>query len=285
MKGAVRRGLAALGLEVWRIPRTGAPRQSFFDEERILRDLLRAVPVGNEFYVDIGAGNGELHSNTVSLARSGWSGLAVECDGARFVRMAHRYRELPGIRLSRARVTPANVVSLLAAHDVPRDFAFLNLDIDSFDYFVLQAILGAYRPAIMCVEINEKIPPPIRFTVNWDPSHQYAGDHFYGMSLALLEDLAIRHRYALVALEYNSAFLVAQDVATMPAVAAATAYRAGYIERADRLDRLPWNRDMEHLLHVPPADAIVRLRRAFERYEGRFVCSDQPIDQLGVETS
>src|SRR6188474_219326 len=84
MKGALRRGLAALGVEVWRIPRTGAPRHSYFDEERILQELLRAVPARRPFYVDIGAGNGELHSNTVSLARSGWSGFAVECDGARF---------------------------------------------------------------------------------------------------------------------------------------------------------------------------------------------------------
>ena len=130
----------------------------------------------------------------------------------------------------------------------------------------------------MCVEINEKISPPIRFTVNWDPGHEYAGDHFYGMSLALLDDLAGRRGYALVALEYNNAFLVAREAASLPALSADAAYRTGYVERADRLDRLPWNRDVEHLLRLPPAAAVLELRRLFERYEGSFSCDAAPID-------
>ena len=276
MKSVFRRGLAALGFELWRIPRTGASQFTYFNEDRILHDLLERLAV-RRFYVDIGAGNGELHSNTVRLARAGWLGVAVECDAAMFVRLAHRYRDFRGVRLSRSRVTPVNVVSLLAAHDAPADFGLLSLDIDGYDYFVLEAILTTYRPAILCVEINEKIPPPIRFAVNWDPRHEYCGDHFYGMSIALLEDLAIARGYALVALEYNNAFLVSRDVANLPAVSASAAYRTGYLDRPDRLARLPWNRDMEHLQGASPRDVVLAVRRTFERYEGRFVCTDEPI--------
>jgi hypothetical protein len=62
-------------------------------------------------------------------------------------------------------VTPNNVVSLLLANDTPKEFAFLNLDLDGYDYFVLEQILTHYRPKLICKEINEKIPPPIKFSV------------------------------------------------------------------------------------------------------------------------
>ncbi|HLP40161.1 MAG TPA: hypothetical protein VK465_01530 [Fibrobacteria bacterium] len=273
-KRALKGGLAALGLDVRRIRPGGAAAGGFsnFGEEAVIQNLLARSRIRHRFCVDIGAGDGEQSSNTCFLYRQGWAGLSVEWDGGRFARMAWRYAGFRDARLLRARVTPGNVNDLLAGAETPREFGFLSLDIDSYDHFVLDRLLGAYRPAVICAEINEKVPPPVRFTVRWDPTHAWAFDHFYGQSLSSLEDLGLRHGYVLVGLEYNNAFLVPAD-SGIPGLSAEAAYRRGYLDRPDRLARLPWNRDMEPLHSMVPEAMVEFLKEKFKGYEGKYVLS------------
>jgi hypothetical protein len=277
-KRSLRKGLAALGVELRRIRPAAASGGGYsnFGEEALLRDLLGKVPARHRFCVDIGAGDGEQSSNTRFLYREGWEGLSVEWDGGRFALMAYRYAEFQGARLLRARVTPDNVLALLDGAGTPREFGVLSLDIDSYDHFVLDRLLSAYRPAVVCAEINEKVPPPVRFTVTWSPDHAWAFDHFYGQSLSALSDLAVRRGYVLAGLEYNNAFLVPRE-AGLPGLAAEEAYRRGYLDRPDRLARLPWNRDMEPLHGMDPDRMVDFLRTKFAGYEGRYLLSAEPM--------
>ena len=270
----VKRGLDALGLELRRVrPPLGSGARSYsnFGEDGIIRDLLGRIALRHRFAVDIGAGDGLTMSNSCGLFREGWAGLAAEWDGDRFAKLAYRYAAFPGARLARARVTPDNVLGLLAAAEAPREFGFLNLDIDSFDHFVLERLLSAYRPSLICAEINEKIPPPLKFAVKWDPAHRWAQDHFFGQSLSMLEDLGKRSGYALVGLEYNNAFLIPRELNPVPMQSAAEAYREGYSGRPDRLERLPWNRDMEPLLSMDADAARAFVREKFAAYAGGFI--------------
>lgn len=266
--------LAALGMELRRIrPESGvgASGHSNFNEEAIIRDLLARIRPAGRFCVDIGAGDGETMSNSYALFQAGWNGAAAEWDGTRFARLAYRYSGFPGARLVRARITPDNVLGFLAACEAPREFGFLSLDIDGYDHFVLAKLLTAYRPALICAEINEKIPPPLRFTVKWRPDHAWTQDHFFGQSLSMLEDLGKREGYDLAGLEYNNAFLIARERNTGPVLTAAEAYRTGYADRPDRLKRLPWNRDMEPLLTLTPGEAAAFIREKFKGYAGKYV--------------
>jgi len=245
------------------------------DEEQIIKSLLTNLGRVSGQCVDIAASDGITISNTVGLYRSGWSGLAVEGHPLAFARLAENYRHLPQVQLARCIVTPANVVQLLEGHGIKKDFSFLNLDIDSYDYFVLEALLGVFRPAIVCAEINEKIPPPIEFTVKFVPGHAWQGDHFYGQSIVTLHALARRFGYALVELHYNNAFLVAEELGSPVSLSAAAAYDQGYRLKADRQDKFPWNKDMDYLLSMDPKDAAQSLRERFEKYDGRYDLSVQ----------
>jgi hypothetical protein len=270
----VKRGLGAFGFELRRmrpVSAAGTRGYSNFGEDDIIRNLLGKIALRHRFAVDIGAGDGETMSNSYALFASGWEGLAAEWDGPKFARLAYRYAGFPGARLARVRVTPENVLGLLAAAEAPREFGFLNLDIDSFDYFVLERLLSAYRPSLICAEINEKIPPPLKFSVKWDPAHHWAQDHFFGQSLSMLEELGKAHDYALVGLEYNNAFLIPRELNPVPTLPAAEAYRAGYASRPDRLQRLPWNRDMEPLLSMDAEAAKAFVRGKFSPYEGKYL--------------
>jgi hypothetical protein len=274
LTGIVKKSLNALGLELKRIrPASGSGSRGFsnFDEEPIIRDLVSKIQIRHRFAVDIGAGDGETMSNSYSLFKSGWEGIAAEWDGLRFAKLAYRYSRFPGARLIRARITPDNVLELLAASGAPKEFGFLNLDIDGYDHYVLEKLLGAYRPSLICAEINEKIPPPLMFTVKWAPDHAWAQDHFFGQSLSMLEDLGKRQGYALVGLEYNNAFLIPRELNPVPVLSAAEAYRKGYADRSDRLQRLPWNKDMEPLLTLSKEDAIAFINDKFRAYAGRYL--------------
>jgi hypothetical protein len=275
MAKRAQRYLSRLGLHLerakQRIRRSGF---SNFDEERMLEGFIsELLPEGHDrTAVDIGAGDGVRGSNTYALFVKGWRGVGFEGDERRARRLARAYKNFEGVAARQALVTPANVASLLEEHEVPREFGVLSLDIDSYDYWVLDAILKSFRPRIVVTEINEKIPPPVRFVVNYDPDFSLQ-HHFFGYSIASLEDLCARHSYALIALEYNNAFIVPRDLAGGRSLTASDAYRQGYLERPDRRERFPDNHDMEALHSMKPEEAVRFLEQFFARHEGKYELS------------
>ena len=252
--------------------RSLARRRSFsnFDEERIIRDYCaQLLPAGRTHTaVDLGAGDGVRHSNTHALFTAGWRGLAVEADNRRLYRLARTYRNHPQVFVCRARITPTNVCALLAAYEIETAFDLLSLDIDSYDYWVLDALLTRFRPRLVVTEINEKIPPPIKFVVNYDPDF-WLQHHFYGYSVESLGELCARHAYALIELEYNNAFLAPAEIAPR-ALTPTAAYRRGYLERPDRRTKFWLNEDMEILHTLEPAEAVAYLEKFYARHAGKY---------------
>jgi hypothetical protein len=245
---------------------------SNFDEERMLEEFVARLVPGERarVAVDIGAGDGIRGSNTYALFRRGWRGVGFEGDERRARRLARAYRSFEGVEARHALVTPSNVVALLGAAGVSQDFGVLSLDIDSYDYWVLDAVLKNFRPRVVVTEINEKVPPPVRFVVRYDPDFRLQ-HHFFGYSIASLEELCGRHSYALLALEYNNAFIAPRELLDgLPALDAATAYRRGYLERPDRRERFPRNQDMEALHSLSPAQSVAFLENFFARHEGKY---------------
>jgi hypothetical protein len=254
--------------ELWR--RRRPARYSSLGEDAVLRRLLGVLGVERGHAVDIAACDGVTKSNTLRLYEAGWTGLAVEGDPESFSRLARAYRRLRHVSLARQWVTPDNVAPLLHGHGIPREFAFLNLDIDGYDHFVLAALLDEFRPTVICAEINEKIPPPLKFTVRYDPAYVWAEDHFYGQSISKLHELAEGSAYALVELHYNSAFLVPRERTDLRSLSPEEAYASGYLDRPDRREHFPWNADMEELHGLDTAGKIAFVEERFARYRGKY---------------
>lgn len=244
---------------------------SNFDEERILRDLVaELLPADHaRTAVDIGAGGGVKSSNTYAFFLDGWRGLGVEYDARRARRLARAYKYLPGVEALRAQVTPENVVDILRDYGIEPDFSLLSLDIDSYDFWVLDAVLEQFSPRLIVTEINEKIPPPISFAVKFDPDFRLT-HHFFGYSAARLDELCARHDYSLVRIEYNNAFLAARELRGVRPLTADEAYRRGYLERADRRERFPQNDDVEVLHTLGPEEGVEFLKRFYAAHEGKY---------------
>jgi hypothetical protein len=266
--------LQRYGLEVHRVYSESNTRKTFsnLEEQSRIAHYLERLKVPNKSCVDIGAGDGVTMSNTFALFLDGWQGLAIEYDPTRFAHLARTYLRLD-VNIARCKVVPENVLSLLEGHEIPKQFGLLSLDIDGYDYFVLQQILSKFRPSLICTEVNEKIPPPLKFTVQYDPGYAWAGDHFYGQSISQLDRLCSEHDYALVELHYNNAFLVPRELNSFPDLTAEEAYVCGYLERKDRKEKFPWNANLEQLQTMSPDEAMGFLKSFFSQYEGKFVCT------------
>lgn len=202
---------------------------SFCDEESIMLRLINQVGDIERSYVDIGASDGIQMSNTLHLAKLNWNGLCFEYNSNKFAKLANFYQNYSMVNLCRTKVTPLNVCAFFKAYSVNNNFGILSIDIDSYDYFILETLLSSYHPGIICAEINEKIPPPLEFSVLFDQSCVWDGSHFYGMSICQLEKLCKRFNYGLTHLEYNNAFLLSKNLSYGEELTAKEAYERGYL--------------------------------------------------------
>lgn len=231
-------------------------------EQLLPRDWPRTV-------VDVGAGNGVRWSNSYALLLAGWKTLGIEADLQKYALLARVYSKFPHARAAHALVSPDNIEELLRDFGIEHNFGVLCLDIDGNDYWVLDRILSKFRPGLIVTEINENIPPPLRFVVKLNPNFQLR-HHFYGYSISMLEDLCRKYDYGILELEYNNAFLAPAELASAQFRDAAPVYREGYLSRPDRKERFASNLDMEALHSLSPEAGMVFLQKFYARESGNY---------------
>lgn len=250
---------------------------SFANEESVLYGFAKALrlqekPSDNCWAVDIGASDGIDQSSIKKFAYSlRWNACLIEYDSQKFARLSSLYATHASASLVKAKVTPENISSMLKACDVPLRFDILNLDIDSWDLSVIQALLvEGFRPALLTMEINEKIPSGIIFSVSYRPEHVWKGDHFYGCSISAACEVMKCFGYYLVGVEWNNAFFARQDLCdsfAIPDFSAAEALSIGYTSRQNRIDVFPWNSEVDYWHSLPAAQALEAVRQYFSEYE------------------
>ena len=246
-------------------------RFSHADEQRILARLIEKLLPQDwpRTVVDIGAGNGVRWSNSYALLLSGWKALGIEADPRKYALLKKAYANFPDARASNALADPQNIGTLLREFGVEKNFGVLCLDIDGNDYWVLDAILSAFRPGLVVTEINENIPPPFRFAVKFDPDFQLRY-HFYGYSIAALEDLCRKHNYGILELEYNNAFLAPAELGAAKFRPAETVYKQGYLDRPERQQRFASNLDMEAVHSLSPEEGMRFLKDFYAADAGNY---------------
>jgi len=196
------------------------------EEDGIVLALLQLCGVKTRRFVELGSGmNG---GNSGLLARElGWRGLMVERDPRRVQRCAEDFADGERVRCVCAEVTPENVDRLIAEHGLAGEVDVFSLDIDSFDYWVLEA-MTACKPRLMVLEYNAGFGPEAAVTVPRDAPLAGAPKGYHGASLAALTRLAETRGHRLVACDPSgtNAFFLRDDLAPeIPALPVAEAFR------------------------------------------------------------
>ena len=242
-------------------------------ETQAVKQYLKNDSLDFNYFVDIGASDGVSSSSTLEFAKMpNWHGLSIEYDDSKFSKLQYVYRKYKNISLANKKVTPDSIVDILHDYEVPKNFSFLNIDIDSYDLEVSKSLFQlGYRPDIVSIEINEKIPPPIYFNVKYDQEHFWQGDHFFGCSLTAAIEEFSKFDYLLAEFRLNNAIFV--NLIKFPELTpknASIAYEEGYKSIKNRKELFKYNHDVEKLHELNNDEKIVFINNLFKKYKNMY---------------
>lgn len=161
--------------------------QSQFHEEAIISFIFQNIGIEHKWFVDLGAGayDGTM-SNTRKLKQDGWFGFGVDMTPTNDPWIIKEF------------IRPDNIVGIMQGLQTPFDFDFLNLDIDSSDFYVLQNILKHYRPRLICTEFNGTLDPNVSVVLEYEEGYTWDKTNKYGYSFAAGKKLLEESGYVII---------------------------------------------------------------------------------------
>ena len=247
---------------------------SYGGEFEHLEKITNKLNINNGYVVDIAAGDGYKQSCTLGYFKKGWKGLCIEMNPVKFSKLSFLYHQFPKVNLSKNIATPVNVDLILDSHNVPKNFDFLNLDIDSYDLELMKKIFEKnFSPKVISMEINEKIPPPIFFSTKFDQNDSWEkSDHFYGCSITAAADLMDKNGYIIESLQYNNLICIKKDLLNSDFIKKdiKIIYEEGYKNKTDRKKLFPWNKDVDCILNMGNDEALDFINKYFFEYKDKY---------------
>jgi len=156
------RNLVTSGDRLPSVWETGYRVFSQFDEDGVILFCLAVAGIESGKFVDIGAGDGVVSSNTANLALNlGFHGLFVDARepeierGRGFYETHSDTRERPPVFV-REFVTRENVNDIVRDAGFEGEIDLLSIDIDGNDYWIFDALECA-RPRLVCIETHTEL--------------------------------------------------------------------------------------------------------------------------------
>jgi hypothetical protein len=118
---------------------------------------------------------------------------------------------------------------------VRKCYDFISIDIDGNDYWVLDALIPAYRPALVVAEFNAMYTDSR--TIAYNPDHVWAGDSYYGFTFEAGKKLAGKHGYKVIFQTGNmNMFMVRADLIEGLSIPPVTYKQNDFFKLSDRTD-------------------------------------------------
>jgi hypothetical protein len=196
------------------------------EEDGITLALLSLAGAPNKTFVEIGSGASGGNSGMLAL-EFGWRGLMVDIDQDKIEKAREKFGRYPDVSFEAIAVSPQNINALIERHGLGGEVDFFSLDIDSFDYWVLEA-MSACSPRVMVLEYNGNFGPDRSLAIARDTDMSRAVKGFHGASLQALTKLAAAKGYKLVACDEsgtNAFYLRGNLCPEIKAVAPEVAFR------------------------------------------------------------
>jgi len=214
-------------------------------------------------------------SNSRTLLRNGFKGLLIE--GQKLLASAAlKTAALEELNLEfyNTFATPENIIHLLRASNIPKIFGLISVDIDSFDYYVLESVLREFRPQLICVEINERIPPGLSYILPRNTMNLPRDSTIISSAgISNYEKMLHGFDYSLVALEYNNLIAISNEVTSgknyaVCNVSARDLWNKGFYGRLDWQEKMPWNIPFKSSWDLPARECCAALRKCFSELYG-----------------
>lgn len=166
------------------------------DEDGITIEIVKRLGIASGTFAEFGVGDGT-ENNTLILCAMGWKGFWVGGEDLSFdVKKSNR------LQFHKTWVTLDNICSVARSameHGQHHTLDVVSLDLDGNDLFFVEALLkSGVMPSLFIVEYNAKFPPPVRFSINYESTHKWIGDDYFGASLSSFADLFESFGYRLI---------------------------------------------------------------------------------------
>ena len=216
-----------------------------------------------KYVVNIGASVGEPYDPSYQyIIDPAYRGLCIEGDVHKIEGL--RKNVSSKMDIHNGYVTPFNVISLFERYKVPKNLFIIKIDIDGYDLEVLRTILKSeYRPTLFVAEINEKIPPPIRFEVLYKSDYKWDCSHCFGFSIQSGKDVFESSDYFIATMyEMNNILCIRKDkIYLLPEESFPKDIEDMYDKqyrhnRGLRKKAFPWNANVNHWLTIEDNDTL-----------------------------
>ena len=168
------------------------------DEDGILEKILaRLETIGRGTFIEFGVGDGT-ECNTLALLAKGWSGAWVSGQDLVF-----EPAEDGRLHFHKTWITLENIESITKT--VLQDLDVVNPDIVSLDldgndfHFTRSLLQNGLRASVWISEYNGRFPADAKWVMDYNPSHEWTGDDYYGASFASFCELFEEFGYFPVA--------------------------------------------------------------------------------------
>jgi len=167
------------------------------DEDGITIEILRRInSINKGAFAEFGVGRGT-ENNTLILKAQGWKGFWVGNE-----KLEISYKTGEDFNYIKDYITLENIITLAqkGLKSINRDNVDVaSLDLDGNDYHLIEDLLkNNFKPKLFIVEYNAKFPPPIRWVMEYNKKHTWAGDDYFGASISSFNDLFERNEYKLI---------------------------------------------------------------------------------------
>ena len=184
------------------------------NEDGIIEFIFSKIP-NNKYFVEIGFEYYEF--NSLNLIKSGWEGKLIDTsleDSLALEKNLKRNFPNSKVKIITTKVDKKNINDLLLQEDSNKKIDFFSLDIDSYDYWILEK-MNLSKVSVLCCEYNHWLGREKKLTIAYDENFEFLDNGIWGASLAALVDLLKKKNFSLIAVESSgtNAFFVKNDLA------------------------------------------------------------------------
>ena len=184
------------------------------NEDGIIEFIFSKIP-NNKYFVEIGFEYYEF--NSLNLIKSGWEGKLIDTsleDSLALEKNLKRNFPNSKVKIITTKVDKKNINDLLLQEDSNKKIDFFSLDIDSYDYWILEK-MNLSKVSVLCCEYNHWLGREKKLTIAYDENFEFLDNGIWGASLAALVDLLRKKNFSLIAVESSgtNAFFVKNDLA------------------------------------------------------------------------
>lgn len=171
-------------------------------EDGIIEYIFDVVGSDSGILVEIGVQDGKECNTRYMAEKDGFYNIMFDSD------------YYPNPLIIEQYFTAENINQVFDGMGMHKNIDLLSIDIDSNDLWVWNALSDEYKPRLVVIEYNAKVPPTEAKTVVYDPDLVWDGSDYVGASLKALWYVAKKKGYSLVYCENRgvNAFFVRDDL-------------------------------------------------------------------------